>query len=94
MTTHEAIETIKVAIAEVEWNYPLDYAIAFETAIEALETVERQRENVIKEFAKYLIDKAENDVIHAPDIPDFAVDYLKKHKHTEVAEDEQNQSNA
>lgn len=35
MTPKEAIETIKVAIAEVEWN--LDYAIAFEKAIEALE---------------------------------------------------------
>ena len=36
MTTEEAIETIKIAIADVEWNYPLDYSIAFETAIEAL----------------------------------------------------------
>ena len=37
MTPEEAIKTIRVAIAEVEWNYPMDYAIAFETAIEALE---------------------------------------------------------
>ena len=37
MTPEEAIKTIQVAIAEVEWNYPMDYAIAFETAIEALE---------------------------------------------------------
>lgn len=37
MTNKEAIEIIKVAIAEVEWNYPLDYVIAFEKAIEALE---------------------------------------------------------
>ena len=37
MTNKEAIETIKIAIAEVEWNYPMDYAIAFETAISALE---------------------------------------------------------
>ena len=36
MKSKEAIETIKVAIAEVEWNYPMDYTIAFETAIEAL----------------------------------------------------------
>lgn len=36
MTLNEAIETIKIAIADVEWNYPLDYSIAFETAIEAL----------------------------------------------------------
>lgn len=37
MTVKEAIKTIRVAIAEVEWEYPMEYAIAFETAIEALE---------------------------------------------------------
>ena len=37
MTPQEAIGTIKVAIAEVEWDYPMDYTIAFEKAIEALE---------------------------------------------------------
>ena len=36
MTPQEAIEIIKIAIAEVEWNYPMNYAIAFEMAIEAL----------------------------------------------------------
>jgi hypothetical protein len=37
MTPQEAIETIKVAIREVEWEFPMDYAVAFEMAIEALE---------------------------------------------------------
>ena len=37
MTAKEAIKTIQVAIAEVEWEYPLDYSVAFETAIAALE---------------------------------------------------------
>ena len=37
MTNKEAIEIIKCAIAEVEWDYPLDYTIAFKKAIEALE---------------------------------------------------------
>lgn len=37
MTYEKAIKIIKVAKAEVEWNYPLDYQIAFDTAIEALE---------------------------------------------------------
>ena len=36
MTNEEVIKTIKIAIAEVEWNYPMDYAIAFETAISAI----------------------------------------------------------
>lgn len=37
MTAKEAIQTIEAAKAEVEWNYPLDYAVAFEMAIKALE---------------------------------------------------------
>ena len=36
MTNEEAIETIKTAISQVEWEYPLDYAAAFDMAIEAL----------------------------------------------------------
>lgn len=37
MTSKEAIDIIKLAISEVEWNYPMDYTLAFETAIEALQ---------------------------------------------------------
>ena len=40
MTAEEAINIIKIAIAEVEWNYPLDYAEAFKAAIEALKKVQ------------------------------------------------------
>ena len=37
MTPQEAIDVIKIAISEVEWDYPMSYAAAFETAVEALE---------------------------------------------------------
>ena len=37
MKPEEAIETIKIAIAEVEWNYPMDYTVAFEEAVNVLE---------------------------------------------------------
>lgn len=40
MTPQEAIKTLEVAKAEVEWDYPLDYAIAIDTAIEALKKVQ------------------------------------------------------
>ena len=36
MTIEEAIKTIELAIAEVEWVYPIDYAAAFDVAISAL----------------------------------------------------------
>lgn len=35
--TIKTIETINIAMAEVEWNYPMDYVVAFEEAIKALE---------------------------------------------------------
>ena len=36
MTNEDAIKTINLAMAEVEWEYPMDYTVAFETAIDAL----------------------------------------------------------
>lgn len=36
MTNQEAIDIIKNAIAQVEWDYPMDYAAAFDMAVEAL----------------------------------------------------------
>lgn len=37
MTNQEAIDAIKTAIAEVEWEYPMEYAAAFDLAVNALE---------------------------------------------------------
>ena len=37
MTKQEAIETIKLALSQVEWDYPLDYAAAFDMAISAMD---------------------------------------------------------
>lgn len=43
MIEKEAIKVIEIAIDEVEWDYPLDYAVAFETAIKALEEIQQYR---------------------------------------------------
>ena len=37
MTNEEVIETLKVAKSEIEWEYPMDYQIALDKAIKALE---------------------------------------------------------
>ena len=37
MTPQEVIKTLEVAKTEVEWNYPMDYAVAIDEAIEAVE---------------------------------------------------------
>ena len=51
MTKQEAIETIRMAIAQVEWEYPMNYAVAFDMAVEALSQPEiiRCQECVSKE---------------------------------------------
>jgi len=36
MTKQDAIDTIRMAIAKIEWEYPMDYVAAFDMAIEAL----------------------------------------------------------
>ena len=56
MKPEEAIEIIKVAIAEVEWNYPMDYTVAFEEAIMALE----------KQIPKKPVDDPENGWFECP----------------------------
>ena len=43
MTNKEAIDLIITAIAQVEWDYPMGYATAFDKAIEALELIEASR---------------------------------------------------
>ena len=45
MTYEEAKEIIRVAISEVEWHYPLEYAVAFEQATEALDKQIPKRPN-------------------------------------------------
>ena len=42
MTIKEAIKTIELAIAEVEWVYPIDYAAAFDVAVSALRAKEEK----------------------------------------------------
>lgn len=42
MTIEDAIKTIELAIAEVEWVYPIDYAAAFDVAVSALRAKEEK----------------------------------------------------
>jgi hypothetical protein len=62
MTNKEAIEIIKAARAEVEWEYPMEYAAAFDKAIEALEKCEKI-EKIIKSWKDGTIE--EKDSIYA-----------------------------
>ena len=37
MNLKEVIKTLELAKAEVEWNYPMDYAVAIDEAIKAID---------------------------------------------------------
>lgn len=37
MNLKDVIKTLEVAKAEVEWNYPMDYAVAIDEAIKAID---------------------------------------------------------
>lgn len=74
MTLEEAIGIVKCAIGEVEWNYPLDYAEAFEVAIEALEKQIPQKPYFgeplgYKGFNGYLCPICRNWLLYPDEIP-------------------------
>ena len=71
MKPEEAIEIIKIAIAEVEWNYPMDYAAAFEEAVNVLE----------KQIPKKPIDNIEREWFECPACGRVIVTYHTGKKH-------------
>lgn len=73
MNIDETIKTIETARAEVEWEYPMDYAAAFDAAIRALE---KQKE--LAEYSGYDIcewDTGEYQIAEIVD--DFLIDEVK-----------------
>ena len=71
MKPEEAIEIIKIAIAEVEWDYPIDYTVAFEEAIKALE----------KQIPKKPIDNIEREWFECPTCGRIIVTYHAGKRH-------------
>lgn len=58
MTNEEAIKIIEIARAEIEWEYPMDYAAAFDKAIEALNMcrkIEEIFDSHDADFANYFV---------------------------------------
>ena len=46
MTRKEVIDTLKIAKAEVEWCYPMDYYIAFDKAINYIKAWDNLEEKI------------------------------------------------
>jgi hypothetical protein len=49
MTKQEAVDIIKVARSEVEWEYPMDYSVAFDVVIKEMERIIAIDENELLE---------------------------------------------
>lgn len=54
MSIDEVIKTIKTARAEVEWEYPMEYAAAFDVAIRALEK-QKELEEIVNSTDYYTL---------------------------------------
>ena len=63
MTKQEAIETIKLALSQVEWDYPLNYAAAFDMAISAMEKQDAPDTNVDTISRQVAIDLFPDDAL-------------------------------
>lgn len=46
MTKKELINTLKIAAAEVEWCYPMDYYVAFDKAINHIKAWDKFKEKI------------------------------------------------
>ena len=67
MNNQEAIETIKLALSQIEWEYPIDYAAAFDMAISALQ---EQEEKHSTEGSEELKQEVKNSgCTYKPDCP-------------------------
>lgn len=85
MSIDETIKTIETARAEVEWEYPMDYAAAFDVAIK---TLEKQKE--LAEYSGYDIcewyedydydDNNTSEYQFAANVDDFLIEEAKGEK--------------
>ena len=50
MNLKEVIKTLELAKAEVEWNYPMDYAVAIDEAIKAIDKQIPKKPKLHREF--------------------------------------------
>lgn len=74
MTEKEIINTLRAAISEVEWNYPLDYTVALEEAVKLIRLRVKQP---LKELRDTKPIELGNDYAECPNCGEW----LEKKKH-------------
>lgn len=84
MTNQEAIEVIKLAQAQVEWEYPMDYAAAFDLAISALQAQEAKLDTISRTAAIDAITD-ENIIRNMDSVVDSEMHRVKRSVHRIIA---------
>lgn len=78
MTEKEIIDTLRAAISEVEWNYPLDYTIALE---ESIKLIRLQIKQPLKELKNPNPIELRNDFAECPNCGEWLVKKMRaKHR--------------
>ena len=87
MKPEKIIETLEMAMAEVEWNYPMKYVVAFKAAIEAVKENKNVKERSVQMINKFAIKVKlyPNDFAHY-DFDEF-VDEIAENLKEEVCKD-------
>ena len=58
MTNAEAIAALEMMQAQIEWDYPMEYAVAIDMAIEAIKEKEKMGGNeVLRKIVKHMEEK-------------------------------------
>lgn len=79
MTEKEIINTLRMAISEVEWNYPLDYTVALE---EAIKIIRLQIKQPLKELRDPNPIELKNDYAECPNCGEWlGKKKLAKHRY-------------
>lgn len=74
MAQKELIDTLKIAAAEVEWCYPMDYYIAFEKAINYIKAWDNLKEKIDQLQTYKLFQNDKETYLNKQDIIDLVLE--------------------
>lgn len=90
MTNEDAIKLIECVRAEVEWNYPLDYAVAFDKAIEALKRESKCNTEYTVYLGEYEVDPCVYEEIERHENVTVIVNKCKNCGHIDISWEKEN----
>lgn len=74
MTQKELIDTLKIAAAEVEWYYPMDYHVAFKKSINYIKAWDKFKEKINQLQTYKLFNNDKETYLNKQDIIDLVLE--------------------